>query len=99
MTTSAAKKKMLPRLAAVPNRMNCGTEEYHVSRSLVLMLPAVEVEVEVEADDAHVLAAAACAGRDANVAGIMAAARGATIALHPAEDIPATEAAAPATAA
>ena len=66
----------------------------------MLMLPAVEVEVEVEADDAHVLAAAACAGRGANVAGIKPAARGATIALHPAEDVPATEeAAAPATAA
>ena len=62
------------------------------------MLPAVEVEVE--ADDAHVLVAAACGGRGANVAGIMAAARGATIALYPAEDAPATEeAAAPATAA
>ena len=58
------------------------------------------VMLAVEVDDAHVLAAAACAGRGANVAGMMAAARGAAIALYPAEDVPAAEeAAAAATAA
>ena len=63
----------------------------------MLMLLTVEVEDE---DDAHVLATAACAGRGANAAGMIAAARGAAIALYPAEDVPAAEAAAaPATAA
>mmetsp|Transcript_11869 Transcript_11869/g.28032 ORF Transcript_11869/g.28032 Transcript_11869/m.28032 type:complete len:109 (+) Transcript_11869:434-760(+) len=94
MTTSAAKKKMLPRLAAVPNLMNCGTDEYHASRSLVLM-------VLVEVDDAHDVFAAAArarAGRGVKMAGRAAAATDPTIALRLPAAVEATDAAAAATA-
>ena len=40
---------MLPRLAAVRNLMNCGTEEYHASRSLELMLVVAVFAAEARA--------------------------------------------------
>jgi len=74
--------------------MNCGTDEYHASRSLVLM-------VLVEVDDAHDVFAAAArarAGRGVKMAGRAAAATDPTIALRLPAAVEAADAAAAATA-